>query len=197
MVGELHTIQFCGFGGQGIILSSVILGTAAVTKAGYNAVQTQSYGSEARGGECQAELILSLNPIYSPIAEEVDILVAMSQPALHTYLRRLKRGGLLIIDPELVKQPDREDITILPVPASQRASDLGLKLAANMFMLGFIQQITGWVSESDLLEVIEGNVPERFINLNRKAAQAGMAFARETQFKLITPGSSIEFHGRG
>ncbi|MCK4961783.1 MAG: 2-oxoacid:acceptor oxidoreductase family protein, partial [Anaerolineales bacterium] len=52
-------IQFCGFGGQGIILSAVIFGTTAVTKAGMNAVQTQSYGSEARGGECQAEMIVS------------------------------------------------------------------------------------------------------------------------------------------
>ena len=58
-------IQFCGFGGQGIILSSVILGAAAVTKAGLNAVQTQSYGSEARGGECQAEVIVSNTQIDS------------------------------------------------------------------------------------------------------------------------------------
>ena len=62
-------LQFCGFGGQGIVLSSVIFGTAAVLTAGLNAVQTQSYGSEARGGECQAELILAQEPIHSPLAD--------------------------------------------------------------------------------------------------------------------------------
>ena len=101
------TIQFCGFGGQGIILSSVIFGTTAVLHSGMNAVQTQSYGSESRGGECQAELILSRKPIISPLADKLDILVAMSQPALNQYLKRLKPGGILIIDPEYVTQPDR------------------------------------------------------------------------------------------
>jgi len=197
MVNQRYTIQFCGFGGQGIILSSVILGTAAVTKAGYNAVQTQSYGSEARGGECQAELILSPMPIYSPIADAVDILVAMSQPALHTYLRRLKSGGLLIIDPELVKAPDRADITIIPVPASQRAADLGLKLTANMYMLGFIQHITGWVSESDLQEVIENNVPSRYVELNQQAARAGMEFARQVNYHFTNPTSPESLQTKG
>ncbi len=77
MEQERITLQLCGFGGQGIVLASVILGTAAVTRAGLNAVQTQSYGSEARGGECQAELILARGPIHSPLADRVDILVAM------------------------------------------------------------------------------------------------------------------------
>lgn len=75
------SIQFCGFGGQGLVLSATVFGTAAV-HAGLNAVQTQSYGSEARGGECQAELILSEEPINSPSTATVDLLVAMSQPAL-------------------------------------------------------------------------------------------------------------------
>ncbi|NIO07031.1 MAG: ketoisovalerate oxidoreductase, partial [Deltaproteobacteria bacterium] len=98
-------MQFCGFGGQGIVLSAVIFGTAAVTRAGLNAVQTQSYGSEARGGECQAEVIVSDRPINSPLADHVDILVGMSQAALNKYLGRLRSRGTLIIDPEFVEKP--------------------------------------------------------------------------------------------
>jgi 2-oxoglutarate ferredoxin oxidoreductase subunit gamma len=183
------TIQFCGFGGQGIVLSSVILGTAAVTKAGLNGVQTQSYGSEARGGECQAELILSQGPINSPLAERVDILIAMSQSALDKYLDRLQPGGVLIIDPELVGAPaacadDQKDIHLAQVPATRIASELGARIAANMVMLGFLQQATGLLSEDALIDTIRDNVPPRFLELNLQAAAQGMALARETGFKV-------------
>ena len=117
-------IRFCGFGGQGIVLSAIIFGTTAVTKADLNAVQMQSYGSEARGGECQAEVIVSTDPIESPLADAMDMVVAMSQPALDKFLGTLKKGGLLIIDPEFVQVPEREDITVMafPAPGSPRTS---------------------------------------------------------------------------
>lgn len=173
------TLQFCGFGGQGIILSSVILGRTAVQYDGLNAVQTQSYGSESRGGECQAELILSPSPIISPLADRLDILIAMSQPALNQYLKRLKPGGLLIIDPEYVTRPERSDIQILSVAATEAAGKLGNKIVANMFMLGFIQQITNLVTGDALCEVIGQSVPQKFLELNQKAARSGMALAKE------------------
>ena len=173
------TIQFCGFGGQGIVLSSVIFGTTAVLHSGMNAVQTQSYGSEARGGECQAELILSRKPIKSPLADQLNILVAMSQPALNQYLKRLKPGGTLIFDPEYVTQPGRADIRKISVAATEAASQLGNKIVANMFMLGFIQQLTGLIAGDALCEVIRENVPQKFVDLNQKAARSGMALAEE------------------
>ena len=76
MVAYPQRITLCGFGGQGIILSAVILGTTAVTKGDLYAVQTQSYGSEARGGQCQAELIIDKKAINSPVAEKKNLLVA-------------------------------------------------------------------------------------------------------------------------
>jgi 2-oxoglutarate ferredoxin oxidoreductase subunit gamma len=186
---ERVTVQFCGFGGQGIVLSSVVFGTAAVTKGGLNGVQTQSYGSEARGGECQAELILSVGPINSPLADRVDILVAMSQSALDKYLERLRPGGTLIIDPELVEVParlpdDLGDIDVARVPATQIASGLGGRIAANMVMLGFLQQSTGLISADALYETIQDSVPQRFLELNLDAAAQGMALARGTGFEV-------------
>ena len=173
-------IQFCGFGGQGIVLSAVIFGTAAVTRAGLNAVQTQSYGSEARGGECQAEVLVSPRVIESPTAESVDILVAMSQSALDKYLPRLKEGGTLFYDPEFVKDPPPAgDIDALAVPATRTAGDLGLKLAANMVMLGFLQRATGLFTEDQLLDIVRDNVPARFVDLNVAAVKRGAALAVE------------------
>lgn len=178
------TLQFCGFGGQGIVLSSVVFGTAAVIRAGLNAVQTQSYGSEARGGECQAELILSDGPIHSPLADQVDILVAMSQLALDRYLDRLSPGGTLIIDPELVEKPDRSDIQVTQVPATEIASQIGPRIIANMVMLGFLQQATGLMSADDLYDTIRGNVPRKYLEVNLEAAKRGMALAREQNFSV-------------
>ena len=91
-------ITLCGFGGQGIILTAVMLGTAAVTKGGLYAVQTQSYGSEARGGQCQAELIIDTAPINSPVAEKKNLLVALFQSAYEKYIPTLSEDGVLVID---------------------------------------------------------------------------------------------------
>jgi len=178
------TLQFCGFGGQGIVLSSVVFGTAAVIRAGLNAVQTQSYGSEARGGECQAELILSDGPIHSPLADRVDILVAMSQLALNRYLDRLSPGGTLVIDPELVEKPDRSDIQVIQVPATEIASQIGPRIIANMVMLGFLQQATGLMSAEDLYDTIRGNVPRKYLKVNLEAARRGVALAREQNLSV-------------
>ena len=79
-------VTLCGFGGQGIILTAVILGTTAVTKNNLYAVQTQSYGSEARGGQCQAELVIDKEKIGSPVAERKNLLVAMFQDAYEKYI---------------------------------------------------------------------------------------------------------------
>ncbi len=179
MTTKNTNIRFCGFGGQGIVLSAIIFGTTAVTKAGLNAVQMQSYGSEARGGECQAEVIVSEGQIESPLADSMDVLVAMSQPALDKFITTLKNGGLLIIDPEFVKKPAREDITFFEFPATQTATDIGVKLAANMAMLGFLKEKLKIFSEDDLLEVISANVPAKFREANIKAATSGMAYSRE------------------
>ena len=88
-------------------LSAVILGTTAVTKGDLYAVQTQSYGSEARGGQCQAELIIDKKAINSPVAEKKNLLVAMFQTAYEKYISTLEEDGVLVIDPGLVTKLTR------------------------------------------------------------------------------------------
>lgn len=176
---EQLNVQFCGFGGQGIVLSGVILGTTAVTKAGMNAVQTQSYGSEARGGECQSEVIVATQAIESPLADRTDILVAMCQEALNKYLPRLGSEGTLIYDPGLVKAPPAQNLSAIPVPATQMADEAGGKLAANMVMLGFLQQATGLFSPENLFDCIRENVRAEFFELNLKAVRMGIKLAQD------------------
>jgi len=172
-------LQFCGFGGQGLVLSAAVLGTGAVG-AGMYAVQTQSYGSEARGGECQAELILSREPISSPTVAEVDVLIAMSQTALAKYLLRLRAGGVLVIDPMFVERPQRDDIQVIEVPVTQIAADeIGQQITANMLMLGFLAEATSLISEEELAKAIERAVPSRFLAANLKAAERGKRLAVE------------------
>ena len=174
-------VRFCGFGGQGIVLAAIIFGTTSVKKAGLNAVQMQSYGSEARGGECQAEIIVSKDMIESPLADQMDVLVVMSQPALDKFLPTLKNNGVLIYDPAYVEPPPINGITGLAVPATQIADTLGVKLAANMVMLGYLQGLLEIFSLEDLLEIIAKNVPQKYLDANLDAARNGMELAADAK----------------
>lgn len=179
MLNYPQRISLCGFGGQGIILSAVILGTAAVTRGNLYAVQTQSYGSEARGGQCQAELIIDSKPINSPIAEKKNLLVALFQTAYEKYIWDLEEDGVLVVDPQLVTKIIRPVRNTFEVPATQIAVDLGNRMCANMVTLGFLSECLGTVSREDLLETVRENVNPRFVELNFRAVDAGIAYARE------------------
>lgn len=175
------SIRFGGFGGQGIILSAVVLGDALVLQRGLYAAQTQSYGSEARGGQCQSELMVSGEPILTPIRAQNDILVAMFQTAFNSYIGALREGGTLFVDSELV--PDlskmKPGTVIHKVPATETAIALGNKMAANMVMLGYFAGATGMVSPEELDVSLQEHVKEKFIELNRKAVNAGFEMAKK------------------
>ncbi|MCI8506780.1 MAG: ketoisovalerate oxidoreductase [Lachnospiraceae bacterium] len=179
MITYPQRVTLCGFGGQGIILSAVILGTTAVTKGDLYAVQTQSYGSEARGGQCQAELIIDKKEINSPVAEKKNLMVAMFQTAYEKYIPTLEEDGVLVIDPDLVTDLTRPIEHTFKVPATQIAVDLGNRMAANMVMLGFLSEALGVIGHEDLLDVVKDNVNSRFVELNFKAVEAGAAYAKE------------------
>jgi 2-oxoglutarate ferredoxin oxidoreductase subunit gamma len=172
------SVRISGFGGQGIILTSIILGTAAVTKRNLYVVQTQSYGSEARGGQCQAELIISEQPIRSPSTKTKDILVSLFQGALDRYISTLKPDGILIIDPKLVNKIPTQNYTVYRVPATETAIQIGNRIVANMVMLGFLQPLINLISEYDLKSVITDTVKEKFVDINLNAFNAGLNIAK-------------------
>lgn len=179
------SIRISGFGGQGIILISVILGTAAVTEKGLYVVQTQSYGSEARGGQCQTELIISNKPIHSPATENKDILVSLFQAALDRYITSLKPNGILIVDPKLVNRIPSKGFNVYRVPATETAIQIGNRIAANMVILGFLQPLLKIVSENDLKNVISNTVKEKFVDVNLRAFDAGLNIAKELKLTPI------------
>lgn len=178
------SVKISGLGGQGIILTAVILGTATVKRGNLYAVQTQSYGAEARGGQCQAELIIFDKPINSPTTKYKDILICLFQSTLERYFPTLKRKGILIVDPKLVTKIPSIDVNIYRVPATETAIKIGNRIAANMVILGFLQKLIKIISEDDLREAISSTVPEKYININLKAFNAGVHFAKNLDITM-------------
>lgn len=175
-------IRFCGFGGQGIVLAGVILGKAACVFSGFNAVQTQSYGPEARGGASRSEVVISDEPIGFPGVMEADVLVAMSQPAFDKYTGDLKEDAVIVVDPSLVINTGEFDP--IKIEFTALAEDLGRKIVANIIMLGSLVKLTGVVSEEAMEKAVLDSVPPRTIELNKKALQTGFKAAEEVMTKV-------------
>jgi len=175
-------IRFAGFGGQGIVLSSYIMGQSAALD-GKKAVQNQAYGSESRGGECRGDVIISEEEIYELEPTRYDVLVAMTQPAYEKFIPLLKPDGTLILDQDLVVT----DAKIEP-PKIKRygisATDIafkkfGRKIVANMILLGYMNTLLNLVSEDALTSTITENVPRGTEKMNLEAMREGMALARQ------------------
>lgn len=161
-------IQLAGFGGQGIVLSGLILGEAAILD-GLNAVQTQSYGPESRGGAARSDVIISDSPIDYPKVVSPSILVALSQPAYDRYRGAVGKKGMVIIDSDLVEG----DGAVLGVPFSKLADELGRRIVANVIMLGTLAKVSGCVSRGSLERAVLKNIPKGTEELNLKALDAG------------------------
>ena len=172
-------VRIAGFGGQGMILSGVVIGTAATVFGGRYASQTQSYGPEARGGACKSDVIFSDEPIDYPMAENMEVLVAMSQEALDKYIVDLEEGGTLIVDDDLVGQlPDDHPFVLHRIPATTVAeNELGRRIVANMVMLGALVGITEVIFLEELEEAVKMMVPEGTEELNISAVRRGYELA--------------------
>jgi 2-oxoglutarate ferredoxin oxidoreductase subunit gamma len=165
-------IRICGFGGQGIILAGVVLGEASA-RAGLNAVQTQSYGPESRGGAARAEVVVSSEPIAYPRVLTADLLVALSQPAYDRFANEMAPDGTVVVDADLVSATDGA----VAVPFSSTAERVGRKIVANIVMLGYLGALLDFLPEDVLERTVLDNVPPGTENLNRAALTAGRELA--------------------
>jgi 2-oxoglutarate ferredoxin oxidoreductase subunit gamma len=173
-------IQLAGFGGQGIILAGHILGKAVSLYDGKDAALTQSYGPEARGGACAAELVISDEPIDYPMVSQPEIVVCMSQEAFKKYGVAAAQGAQLIVDSDLVEgAADME--WLRHVPFTRLADDLGRRIVANVVMLGSFTAITALVSREAMEEAVRTTVRERVVDLNMRAFEAGYDYAAKTE----------------
>ncbi len=162
-----------GFGGQGIILAGQILGKAASLIDRKESTLTQSYGPEARGGACSAQVIISQSTIHYPYVRVPDIAVCMSQGAYDKYAPALKAGGMLIVDQDLVKTSEHDDLIFYKVPATRFAEELGRKMMANIVMLGFLSAVSDAVSREALHETVLRSVPKGTESNNSAAFNKG------------------------
>ncbi len=173
-----HDIRLCGFGGQGIILAGYIIGQAATVYEGVNAVFTQDYGPEARGGACRADVVISEEPVRYPYIDTPSILVAMSQAAYDKYIVEVREDTLVIIDEDLVKPMSDVSNRMLASPASRIAEELGRVAVANVVMMGFLTAATEMLSEDAMRNSILASVPPGTETLNTNAFERGFDYAK-------------------
>ena len=169
-----YELRFSGAGGQGLITAGIIMAKAASIYEGKQAVQSQSYGPEARGGASKSEVIISDGPIDYPKATTVDALLAMTQEACDKYTHDLKDGGILLVDSDLVTKLPKGNFKVISFPIINTAkSDVGREIVANIVALGAMVALTGQVSRENAEKAVLSSVPEAFIELNKKAFSIG------------------------
>lgn len=168
-----------GLGGQGVILAAVLLGQAAV-ESGQFAAGSNSYGAQARGSSCKAEVVMAPDEIDYPHAETPDLFVAMSQGAYDAYAEEVASDGVILYDSGLVTPRGLRKEVGFKVTA-QVLEDLGNKQVANVFWVGLAAGYTGWFTDEALAKVVEDTVPERFRELNLKALEQGLSLGRSVK----------------
>lgn len=176
---EMTQVRLSGFGGQGIVLTGLLLGKAGVADGKYVA-GSNSYGAQARGSGCKSEIVFSDGPIDFPHLTIADILIAMSQGAYDTYCEDIRGdSGLILYDQGLVTPKEELKAKQLGVPATEVSlKKLKNKQVANIVLLGALVETTKIVSARAIRKAIALHVSERFRRLNLKALQIGMDLGR-------------------
>jgi 2-oxoglutarate ferredoxin oxidoreductase subunit gamma len=174
---NLSEIRISGFGGQGVILSAIVIGKAGcIYEKGFSTM-TQAFGPEARGGACSAQVILSNEPILYPYVTRPDILVTMSQEAYSLFTPQLKEDGILIIEQDLVRvEKLPPGVRVYGVPATRLAEELGKRMVLNIVMVGFFAAVTNVLQPDALREAVADSVPPAFRELNLKAFDKGFEY---------------------
>jgi 2-oxoglutarate ferredoxin oxidoreductase subunit gamma len=157
-------------------LAGIILAEAAGLYDGKFVCQSQSYGPAARGGASKAEVVISDEEIDYPKAMKPDVLLAMNQKSLNTYLADLQPEGLLLVDATLV--PEIPDHQAIAMPFTRIARVLGKEMAANIVALGALATLSGAVTLKSLETAVLARVPKGTEALNKKALEAGIAAAK-------------------
>lgn len=181
-------VRFSGFGGQGIIMASVVLGAAATLYDCKNAVQTQSYGPEARGGASCAEVVIADEEINYPQIRNADYLVALSQMAFDKFSKLVHDNGIVLVDCDMVSVDDsfvqeasRRGISVYVIPFMKSAEELGNLIVANSITLGALSELTGVVSMDALKKALSDIIPQKVIGINYSALEEGVKLGKEAR----------------
>lgn len=180
-MAERYEMRFSGSGGQGIILISVILAEAAVI-AGKHAVQSQSYGPEARGGLCKAETILSNGTIWFSKVTRPNFLFALTQASLNKYSADLAEDWVLLTDTSLEVPAGLDSSRVIKLPVLDTAREkVGKLMTANIVAVGAINRLLGLVDDNSLNEAVLKHIPAGTEEINNKALAEGIALVSDKQ----------------
>jgi 2-oxoglutarate ferredoxin oxidoreductase subunit gamma len=170
-------IKFGGFGGQGVILAGIIIGRAASIYNNKFATLTQSFGPEARGSACSAQVIVSDKTILYPYVTKPEILLVMSQEACNKFLPETTDNATVIIEEDLVKPNGlKPGMKLYGIPATRLAEELGRKMILNIVMVGFFTFVTKLVDYEAVREAVKASVPPGTENMNLKAFERGYQY---------------------
>ena len=169
-------ILIAGFGGQGILFSGKFLAYKGLMEE-LQVSWLPSYGPEMRGGTANCNVILSDDPVGSPIITTPDVLIAMNLPSLQKYVNSVAKGGQIYVDSSLIDaKVERDDVEVFYIPATQMAKDAGITSLANMIILGHLLKNNNNMSFNGVETVVEKLVPPKkaaLKELNMKALTLG------------------------
>jgi 2-oxoglutarate ferredoxin oxidoreductase subunit gamma len=183
-------IIMAGFGGQGVMSMGQVVCYAGLDE-GKEVSWLPSYGPEMRGGTANCTVVVSDQPVGSPIVSRPDAIIIMNLPSLDRFEPLLKPGGIMIINTSLCDQePSRKDVRVIRIPATDMANELGNIRVANMVALGAFLAVAPVVKVDSIVQALQEHLPEhqkKHVPLNKKALEAGVARARE---QIIQPAVS-------
>ena len=175
----LEKVLFAGFGGQGMLLAGEFLAEAGMEE-GKHVSWLPSYGPEMRGGTANCSVIVSDDPVGSPIVDHPDVLMVMNLPSLDKYENAVQSGGMIFVDSSLIERKvTRTDVKTFYIPATRMAAEGGITTLANMIITGKILKELGQFNDADveaaLHKVVSAKHPEMY-DVNLKALQLGRDF---------------------
>ena len=171
-------IVFSGSGGQGVITASVLLAEAAVIHEGLNAVQTQTYGPEARGGATRADVVISKERINYPKVINPHILVCLTQEAYNKFSGIIRPGGLLLTDSHYVKHERKVDARQVELGMYEAVmEEIGRPIVLNICMLGALIGLSDLVKAESIMKTLQQKIDPKFLDFNEKALEIGLRLA--------------------
>lgn len=177
----MNEVRISGYGGQGVILSAMVIGKAAALYENKFSSLAQAFGPEARGSSCSAQVIISDEKILYPYLVKSDILVSMSQEAFRVFSPELKASGIVVYESELVKPEGlSKDVKYFGIPSTRIAEEeLKRNIFSNIVMVGFFTAVTNLIKEDSSKKAISSLVPEHTIEQNLKAFDLGFSYGKK------------------
>jgi 2-oxoglutarate ferredoxin oxidoreductase subunit gamma len=183
-------IIFSGSGGQGIITAAWLLAETAALYEGLNAVQSQSYGPEARGGACRSDVIISDTEILFPKVTQPNVIISLTQEAYNTYSNLIRPGGLLLLDSYYIQQEKKVDARQIELAMYEAVlTHIKNPIVYNLCVLGAFIYLIPLVQQVSLNKVLENHFSSDLLSVNKRAFQLGLQlaekFATENEFTKV------------